>query len=307
MGMDSNTADWLTKEYLTEDSSAVVEESKRGMLSHVCNSRAVPTRETAAATDEIENSINDWNLDSTSLESERIFAFVRFVFGYFNVFEEFEISDEQFTGFITTISRKYSDGAMYHNWRHGFDVTHTVYRFVTLTCCHEIFNRLEIFSLLVAVVAHDVSHPGLNNNFLVTTKHELAILHNDRSPLENMHCATLYDILKNDVRRPASLVTVQGSHHGAFSSCEHALAQNLNVFRKLSDAQWRDSRKLIISMILNTDMTHHFQNVSQLQVLFELEGKKIRDYWCAVEAQHRTSEPMAQMEAPQVLSEKDKR
>ena len=75
-------------------------------------------------------------------------------------------------------------------------------RFVTLTCCHEIFNHLEIFSLLVAVVAHDVSHPGLNNNFLVTTKHELAILHNDRSPLENMHCATLYDVLKNDVRCP---------------------------------------------------------------------------------------------------------
>ena len=85
------------------------------------------------------------------------------------------------------------------------------------------------------------------------------------------------------------------------------LPQNLNVFKKLSDAQWRDSRKLIISMILNTDMTHHFQNVSQLQVLFELEGKKIRDYWCAVEAQHRTSEPMAQVEAPQVLSEKVKR
>ena len=50
MGMDSNTADWLTKEYLTEDSSAVVEESKRGMLSHMRNSRAVPTREMAAAT-----------------------------------------------------------------------------------------------------------------------------------------------------------------------------------------------------------------------------------------------------------------
>ena len=66
---------------------------------------------------------------------------------------------------------------------------------------------------------------------------------------------------------------------------KHALAQNLNIFGKLSDAQWRDSRKLIISMILNTDMTHHFQNVSQLQVLFELEGKKIRDYcarWSAV-------------------------
>lgn len=199
MGMDSNTADWLTKEYLTEDSSAVVEESKRGVPR---NSRVAPTREMAAATDEIENSVNDWNLDSTSLESERIFAFLRFVFGYFNVFEEFEVSDDQFTGFITTISRKYSDGAMYHNWRHGFDVTHTVYRFVTLTCCHEIFNHLEIFSLLVAVVAHDVSHPGLNNNFLVTTKHELAILHNDRSPLENMHCATLYDVLKNDVRCP---------------------------------------------------------------------------------------------------------
>lgn len=35
----------------------------------------------------------------------------------------------------------------------------------------------------------DVS--GVNNQFLVETTHEVAVKYNDRSPLENMHCATL--------------------------------------------------------------------------------------------------------------------
>ena len=71
------------------------------------------------------------------------------------------------------------------------------------------------FGLLVAAVGHDLGHPGLNNPFLVErrpqfrsgfsqlhwlnvvrTRHEVAVTYNDRSPLENMHCAKLFHILR---------------------------------------------------------------------------------------------------------------
>ncbi len=52
------------------------------------------------------------------------------------------------------------------------------------------------FAILVAALAHDIGHPGVNNHFLVTTEHPLARTYNDRAVLENMHAATLVHILE---------------------------------------------------------------------------------------------------------------
>ena len=67
----------------------------------------------------------------------------------------------------------------------------------------------------------------VSNNFVCIA--ELALLHNDKSPLENMHCAVLYEML----RQP-----------------------NLNIFVNLTEQQWRDSRKIINHCILDTTCIH---------------------------------------------------
>jgi len=69
-----------------------------------------------------------------------------------------------------------------------------VYRLLMLSRLDAVFNPLEIFSTLVGALAHDVGHPGLNNLFLVKSKHPLALTYNDRSPLENMHASVLYEV-----------------------------------------------------------------------------------------------------------------
>jgi len=40
---------------------------------------------------------------------------------------------------------------------------------------------------LFAAVVHDYEHPGLNNNYLVKTQSDLALLYNDSSILGKCH------------------------------------------------------------------------------------------------------------------------
>ncbi len=45
---------------------------------------------------------------------------------------------------------------------------------------------------------HDFEHRGVNNDFLVRTADPLAILYNDRSPMENHHLAAAFQLLSCD-------------------------------------------------------------------------------------------------------------
>ena len=64
------------------------------------------------------------------------------------------------------------------------------------------------------------------------TTHDLALRHNDTSPLENMHAAVLYEVLKDD---------------------------KVNIFKPIGGDKWVNLRKTIIAAILSTDMAHHFE------------------------------------------------
>ncbi len=37
---------------------------------------------------------------------------------------------------------------------------------------------------------------GLTNDFMINTEDDLAVLYNDRSPMENHHCAALFSLLR---------------------------------------------------------------------------------------------------------------
>ena len=44
----------------------------------------------------------------------------------------------------------------------------------------EMLERIEIAALLISAVIHDLDHPARTNPHLCNTKHELALLYNDR-------------------------------------------------------------------------------------------------------------------------------
>jgi len=50
---------------------------------------------------------------------------------------------------------------------------------------HNYLQDMEIFTLLISGLAHDVCHDGHNNIFHINSKSEIAMLYNDISVLEN--------------------------------------------------------------------------------------------------------------------------
>jgi len=88
----------------------------------------------------------------------------------------------------------------------------------------------------------------VNNAFLIQTGHELAVLHNDRSVLENHHCAQAFKLMQ---------------------SPEH------NFLDLLPLADRQEIRKTIIELVLATDMAQHVEIFNQFQTKRKTEGLDI--------------------------------
>ena len=78
----------------------------------------------------------------------------------------------------------------FHNFSHAVYVLHA-----SVMCIQkcELLQRLlgpvEMISLCIASLGHDIGHPGVQNGYLANVEDELAILYNDKHILENMQCA----------------------------------------------------------------------------------------------------------------------
>ena len=234
--IDRATATWLNQSY--SGGAAVDNDGTLEVKQKSSNNNERLRQRQSLSTVIDANKINSWDLDVLDYTHEQLFEIVHYLFDSFDIFETFKVPGPVFIEFIREIAVKYIENT-YHNFRHGCDVTYTVFRLLVVPGLQDVLSTLELFSIMTAALAHDVGHPGVNNVYLVKSKNKLALRHNDKSPLENMHCALLYTILSDPEK---------------------------NIFIGLTDSQWRESRKVIIASILGTDMMHHFEQISKVQV-----------------------------------------
>ena len=143
--------------------------------------------------------------------------------------------------FLVAVHNGYNDHA-YHNFRHGFGVLHVVYLLMTRGGAMRHLDYLEVAALCIASLCHDINHNGLNNAYYVNSSHELALVYNDISVLENMHASNTLRILKK---------------------------RSTNILEHLPVAEYKQVRKTIVSAILHTDMADHFDLTNKLRALVE--------------------------------------
>lgn len=167
--------------------------------------------------------------------------------------EQYGLARPELMTFILAARRQYKHEreVHYHNWRHAIDVTQSLYCFLCdvrlcppsdddapkkkdLSALERLLTPFDALVLLVSAVGHDVGHPGVNNAFLVASNNQLAHVYNDKSVLENYHCAAYSQL----VRR----------HWPALGS--------MSSFRST-----------MITTILATDMQRHFEYMGYLRDL----------------------------------------
>lgn len=124
----------------------------------------------------------------------------------------------------------YKKEPAYHNAMHAADITQAVFHTLSKVGLAQFIPSLISLSMILATIFHDIGHPGVNNHFLVARGDALAIRYNDNSVLENMHCATGFELM-------------------------NATGANLLGFLSADDA--RSARKHMISILFATDMAFH--------------------------------------------------
>jgi len=190
--------------------------------------------------------LDSWEFDALELSTGQLLASVVQMFDATGAFGARLVTPPRLWAFAGALAGRYEAGNPYHNFAHAVDVAHGVFRFLRLTERRLRLPAADKFALLVAALAHDVGHPGVNNAFLVATRHPLALRYNDASVLENRHCAALFGLC--------------------------AAQPEADVFADLDDGAWRAARRVVLGAVLATDMAHHCKLMAQAELYLELHG-----------------------------------
>ncbi|KAJ0400670.1 hypothetical protein P43SY_005443 [Pythium insidiosum] len=182
--------------------------------------------------------LDQWDLDTLAMSSADIIVAVGVLFRAYGFLETFRIPGEKFAAFATNVANYYRSNP-FHNFQHAFHVLLTMH--VMLRCeCRKYFSGVEIFSMLLAALCHDVDHPGNTNDFELKTLSPMALTHNDDAVLERHHCRVTFIILNH---------------------------KSSKILQHLDEARYKRVRQLIIHCILATDMSKHFDKCKALENL----------------------------------------
>lgn len=214
--------------------------------------------------------IRSWDYNVLDYDDDELCLTVLDMIQTFNLIDTFHLNTDLLSTFVTGVRGKYRKNP-YHNFRHGVSVAHVCFLGAYSTkAAYTYLQPLDILSLLLCALCHDVDHPGVNNAYETNAITDLAVIYNDQSVLENHHAAVMFELLrageKNIVKgsntsgKNRSSVPVTGS---AGTSTPNPLALNTSTAEDtvsilgLSRKDFLAFRKLAISGILATDMTHH--------------------------------------------------
>ncbi|CAG9315687.1 pde-4_1 [Blepharisma stoltei] len=166
------------------------------------------------------------------------------LFNKFDLFNSLNIPQKQFRKFILRIQSGYKSENAYHNSTHAADVVQAfhflLHNFDAKEICN--FSLAEIAICYISASIHDYQHPGLTNFFLINTQHKLAMLYNDTAVLENFHVSSAFNL----IMKPST-----------------------NIFVDMDPASIKLFRSKIISLVLATDMSKHFEEINRFENLIK--------------------------------------
>uniref|UniRef100_A0A4W6BTU7 Phosphodiesterase n=1 Tax=Lates calcarifer TaxID=8187 RepID=A0A4W6BTU7_LATCA len=194
--------------------------------------------------------INKWGLNIFKVaehsHNRPLTCIMYTIFQERDLMRTFKIPTDTFVTFMLTLEGHYHSDVAYHNSLHAADVAQSTHILLSTPALDAVFTDLEILAAIFAAAIHDVDHPGVSNQFLINTNSELALMYNDESVLENHHLAVGFKLLQED---------------------------NCDIFQNLTKKQRQTLRRMVIDMVLATDMSKHMSLLADLKTM--VETKKV--------------------------------
>jgi hypothetical protein len=253
VSMDTETAAWLNSQYAisTDDARPEVSNKRRGSFTPRVGRRAGPAiayglRGLTIAQDivlkESLAAVDSWELfDVFKLNSasggQPLIPLVMSIFDQHGFYDRFHLRPDRLATVLGTVQAGYGP-VPYHNRMHAADVTQTLYCLLKCDATAEFVSDVDLFAALLAAACHDYGHPGLNNPFHVKNRLKVALLYNDLAVLESWHASNAWAVLT---------------------------APETDLFAGMARAEVAQVRETFIAMILNTDMSGHFNELAKFK------------------------------------------
>ena len=270
---DSENSDILFDDYLSDDEDNSHHLSNLSTISKNIHSENKTPINISLKKNKKHNLLNFSHSGNSFIENElldnhfNIFSFYPernkniFLKGSFLLMKQFDtysvIKERTLKNFLNIIYDKYSSStAIYHTERHALDILQTVYIYTFKTDVISMINLtyLDILSLGIASLCHDLSHPGYSNDYLIRSNNTIAIDYNDIHVLENYHISQMFHIINknNDIKYNSNdNITSKNNNN------KDKKKNSYNIFDNLQCEDYRLIRKRIVDLILATDMQNH--------------------------------------------------
>ena len=108
--------------------------------------------------------------------------------------DRFQVDEQKMSSFLHKIEGMYNPNP-YHSALHATDVLQTLHAILHRGGVAQHLDDVGLLAAYFAAIIHDVGHTGVSNNFLIKTRHDLAVLYNDTTVQENMHLSSAFQLL----------------------------------------------------------------------------------------------------------------
>lgn len=204
-------------------------------------------------TKEVREYLRKPSFDNWQWDDSEMIILLRQMFIDLDLITKFNIEMPVLIDWLFEVYRRYND-VPFHNFKHCFMVTQMMYGLTWLIELPKKIDDIDVLTLIVSAICHDLGHPGYNNAYQINARTELALRYNDISPLENHHCSVAFEILENKDR---------------------------NILRNLDPDLFKRFREGMIRCILATDMAKHHEILKNFKSVvsagFDISVKEHRD------------------------------
>uniref|UniRef100_A0A0D9R449 3',5'-cyclic-AMP phosphodiesterase n=1 Tax=Chlorocebus sabaeus TaxID=60711 RepID=A0A0D9R449_CHLSB len=232
---------------------------KKLMHSNSLNNSNIPrfgvkTDQEELLAQELEN-LNKWGLNifcvSDYAGGRSLTCIMYMIFQERDLLKKFRIPVDTMVTYMLTLEDHYHADVAYHNSLHAADVlqsTHVLLATPALDDNLKLLTSSDLPTLASqsAGITGSSDSPASASRVAGTTDSELALMYNDESVLENHHLAVGFKLLQED---------------------------NCDIFQNLSKRQRQSLRKMVIDMVLATDMSKHMTLLADLKTM--VETKKV--------------------------------